>query len=464
MIALILGPRARPYWRLLGLFAISFLGSMVLFRGLFVYRLAQAQVVQLATNLSQTISLSELALESYPPQAVSRLSGFRILVGLPQALARRAGSGATSSGATSSVDGSLDRQVQDLHRLLCLRLDHCPQLVAVNDPARGAWIRLVSPLDQVWMFTPMPLPGLVSADPLVLSLSLISGAAIAVALFLWFEIQRPMAKLEKAMAKVGTVASSAAFAHPLLPQQGLAAVRRLVVHFSAMLERLAANERERQTFLAGIAHDLRSPITRLRLRIALFETQGQVSSLQAEGLGKLHGDLDALERMTQQFLLVVGSGSRESRIEVPLDALLFEQTASYEPACLELDLEPLMAVVQPVAMGRAVTNLLDNAMTYGRPPFRLELKRLDGDRFRITVIDSGDGIPPEAIGRALEPFHRLDPARGGDGHCGLGLTIAQRIANSHGGQLEFGRRSTPLGEGFGVSLIGRLNAEDPQLD
>jgi two-component system osmolarity sensor histidine kinase EnvZ len=436
---------------------------MVLFRGLFVYRLAQAQVVQLATNLSKTISLSELALESYPPQAVSRLSGFRILVGFPQALTRRAGSGATSSGATSSVDGSLDRQVQELRRLLCLRLDHCPQLVAVNEPARGAWIRLASPLDQVWMFTPMPVPGLVSTDPLVLSLSLMSGAAIAVALFLWFEIQRPMAKLEKAMAKVGTDASSAAFTHPLLPQQGLAAVQRLVVDF-AVLERLAANERERQTFLAGIAHDLRSPMTRLRLRIALFETQGQVSSLQAEGLGKLHGDLDALERMTQQFLLVAGSGSRESRIEVPLDALLFEQTAAYDPGSLELDLEPLMALVQPVAMGRAVSNLLDNAMTYGRPPFRLELKPLDGDRFRITVIDSGDGIPPEAIGRALEPFHRLDPARGGEGHCGLGLTIVQRIAISHGGQLEFGWRSTPGGEGFGVSVIGQLNAEDPQLD
>lgn len=458
MIGLMLAPRARPYWRLLGLFAISFLGSMVLFRGLFVYRLAQAQVVQLATNLSQTISLSELALESYPPQAVSRLSGFRILVGFPQALSHPA-----RSGAPSSVDGSLERQVEDLHRLLCLRLDHCPPLVAVNDPARGAWIRLVSPLDQVWMFTPMPLPALVSTDPLVLSLSLISGAAIAVALFLWFEIQRPMAKLEKAMARVGTDAGSAALAHPLLPQQGLAAVQRLVVHFSAMVERLAANERERQTFLAGIAHDLRSPITRLRLRIALFESEGQVSSLQAEGLEKLHVDLDALERMTQQFLLVVGSGSRESRIEVPLDALLFEQTAAYGSAFLQLDLEPLMAWVQPVAIGRAVTNLLDNAMTYGRPPFRMELKPLDGDRFRITVIDSGDGIPPEAIGRALEPFYRLDPARGGDGHCGLGLPIVQRIAICHGGHLEFGRRSTPEGEGFGVSLIGRFNAEDSQL-
>jgi two-component system osmolarity sensor histidine kinase EnvZ len=204
-------------------------------------------------------------------------------------------------------------------------------------------------------------------------------------------------------------------------------------------------------------------MTRLRLRIALFEIQGQVSSLQAEGLSKLHRDLDALERMTQQFLLVVGSGSRESRIEVPLDALLFEQTAAYEPASLELDLEPLIALVQPVAMGRAVNNLLDNAMTYGRPPFRLELKPLVGDRFRITVIDSGDGIPPEAIGRALEPFQRLDPARGGDGHCGLGLTIVQRIAIIHGGNLEFGRRSTPGGEGFGVRLIGQLNAEDPQL-
>lgn len=462
MIGQLFTLRAQPYWRLLALFTLSFLGSMLLFRGLFIYRLAQAQVLQLAANLSQTISLSELALESYPPQAVARLSGFRLLAGLPAPMQQPA-----RSGAVAQVDGSLHQQVDELRQLLCQRLSQCHEVVAVSGPVRGAWIHLVSPLDQVWLFSPLPLPGLVSRDPLVLSLSLISGAALSVALFFWFEIQRPMARLEKAMAQVGTDNITASPARNLLPQADLTVVSRLVEHFSAMVDRLAADERERQTLLAGIAHDLSSPITRLKLRLALLENASQDNPAQAiqpksDDLKKLEGDLDALERITQQFLLVVGSGSNEPRVELPLDALLWELTAPYEAHALQLDLEPLMASVQPVALGRAVTNLLNNAITYGRPPFQIQLRRLVGEYFRISVIDRGDGIPDPLISRALEPFHRLDSARGGEGHCGLGLTIVQRIAVSHGGRLELGPFATADGPGFAVSLVGRCSAGDGQ--
>ena len=473
MITRILALKVRIYWRLIGLFGLSFLGSMLLFRGLFVYRLAEAQVVQLSSNLSQTISLSELALENYPPQAVARLSGYRILVGFNAPMQSQ-----RLSRVHVPVDGLLHQQVMELRELLCQRLGHCPEVVAASAPDRGAWIRLASPLDQVWMFSPLPLPGLVSLDPLVLSLSLLSGAGFAVALFFWFEIHRPMTKLERAMAQVGTDSSMVPPAPSLLPQSGLAVVTRLVDHFSAMLHRIAANELERQTLLAGIAHDLNSPITRLRLRLTLLESGSHGGSVEnvsgngnplrpillgADDFRKLHGDLDALGRITQQFLLLVGSGSDEPYIQLPLADLLWEVTAPYEACDLRLDVVPLTAAVQPLALGRAILNLVDNAISYGRPPFEIQLRRLSGESFCITVIDHGNGIPDASIKRALEPFYRLDPARGGEGHCGLGLTIVQRIATMHGGSLELGPVETDDGLGFGASLIGRCDAANTEL-
>jgi two-component system osmolarity sensor histidine kinase EnvZ len=100
-----------------------------------------------------------------------------------------------------------------------------------------------------------------------------------------------------------------------------------------------------------------------------------------------------------------------------------------------------------------VANLLENALQYGMPPLRLALHAAapDPHGFVIEVWDGGAGIPVEAWPRALEPFQRLDAARGGQGHCGLGLAIADRIARQHGGDL----CRLEAAAGFGVALTGR---------
>jgi len=118
---------------------------------------------------------------------------------------------------------------------------------------------------------------------------------------------------------------------------------------------------------------------------------------------------------------------------------------------LELALEPLERRVRPTALARAVANLLDNALAHGASPLCLELRGEDATGFTITLWDHGPGIPASAWSRALEPFQRLDPSRGDQGHCGLGLAIAERIARDHGGGLE--PRHGP--RGFGVVLRGR---------
>jgi two-component system osmolarity sensor histidine kinase EnvZ len=220
-----------------------------------------------------------------------------------------------------------------------------------------------------------------------------------------------------------------------------------------MLRRLELGRREQATMLAGIAHDLRSPLTRLRLRLAMRGKEEERNL----------ADLDALERITGQFMAYAASRDGETAVEVPLEQLVGEALAGVEVP-LELQLMPLQRQVQPTALSRAVVNLVDNAMAYGRPPLRVSLREgTDPDGFVIRVADCGEGIPPDQWGRALEPFQRLDAARGGSGHCGLGLAIAQQVAVAHGGQLRW-ERLTPgpsAPQRFAVELRGRSHPVTP---
>lgn len=204
--------------------------------------------------------------------------------------------------------------------------------------------------------------------------------------------------------------------------------------------------------LAGIAHDLSSPITRLRLRLGL-------TGLAASDLQQAEADLAALERITSQFLLFAGGGDLEPDVAVPLEQLLAESAAGLDADTLALDLQPLVRVVQPVALARAVANLIDNARLYGAPPLRLELHEAEppGQGFRIVLWDGGPGIDAAHWQQALMAFQRLDAARGGSGHSGLGLAIAQRVAQAHGGGLE---RLTSNAHGFGIALWGTSRRQE----
>ena len=395
--------------------------SLALLQTLLAQRLERAQIIQLGPEVAFNLRLGELALDRLPPAALSRLSGLPLRVGANPPLSR---------------DGLLQRQARQLQQELCREIKPCPPVLPSAGERPGVWVELLSPLEPVWLFTPLDVASGRAPDPLLLALALLAGSISSSLLYLWWEVQRPLQQLEQALAQVGNHDPAAV----PLPAAGSGAVRRLTARFKAMVQRLAANDRERATMLAGIAHDLKSPLTRLRLRLA-----GQSEQQRAEA------DLDALERITGQFLLFAGGGDAEPAVSLPLDQWLAELSAPIEPDQLQLDLEPLQACVQPIALGRAVSNLIDNAFSHGRPPLRLVLRSEQGSGFRIEVWDQGPGISAEAWPQALQPFLRLDRARGGSGHCGLGLAIAARVAASHGGQLECRRSEL----GFAVVLRGR---------
>lgn len=187
-------------------------------------------------------------------------------------------------------------------------------------------------------------------------------------------------------------------------------------------------------------------------------------------LERAHADIRSIERITRQFMIFAGAEADETPVLVPLDALVAEAAAAVGEVPLALDLEPLVRRVRPIAVARAVGNLLDNALAYGQPPLRLVLRPLGPGEgkgrphgeaeavesgFEIQVWDCGEGIGPQQWDRAMTPFQRLDRARGWEGHCGLGLAIAAKVARDHGGdlrRLEAAAAAEPLPGRFAVVL------------
>ena len=439
-----MAPEAGARWRRLAAYGLAGLGfsalALLLLQLLVGRRLAAQREQQLSGAVAAQLVLGEVALERFTPATLAAIGGLRLAVG-PDPDPRPAA--AAPGRRRGLADPLLLRQALALQRSLCRRLDRCPAVRPARQGPRGVWVAMASPLEAVWLFAPLPpLPGW-PPDPLLLALALGVGGLSSGLLHLSHAVQRPLRRLEQALAGVNLQPGLPV----VVPPEGSQAVRRLTGRFNAMVERLDRAGREQTSMLAGIAHDLRAPLTRLRLRLDLAPAAG----LAADDCRRSLADLAALERITSQFLRFAGLDQGEPAVVVPLAALLAEVAAAAGAVPLELALEPLERRVRPTALARAVANLLDNALAHGAPPLCLELRGEDATGFTITLWDHGPGIPASAWSRALEPFQRLDPSRGDQGHCGLGLAIAERIARDHGGGLE--PRHGP--RGFGVALRGR---------
>lgn len=212
-------------------------------------------------------------------------------------------------------------------------------------------------------------------------------------------------------------------------------VVRLVQAYNGMVDQLAARDREREQMLAGVSHDIRAPLARLRMRASLSE-----DAELADGIVR---DVASLDRITRQFIDFARVGERgggQPGLCGDLPAVL---RVAIEHACAGRDIELRVPDRVPTVIGdaagieRMVCNLIDNAVEYGKPPFVVALE-VGSDEVLLRVCDGGRGLSAEALHRACQPFVRLDPARGGSGHCGLGLSIVSGLATSFGGRLDAG--------------------------
>jgi two-component system osmolarity sensor histidine kinase EnvZ len=206
---------------------------------------------------------------------------------------------------------------------------------------------------------------------------------------------------------------------------------------------LAAMERERAMVLAGISHDLRTPLSRLRLAIEMSGTDRET----AEGMGT---DVEEMDKVIGQFL-AFARGEDEPLVEGDLNAMIAEIVEGYRKREQEISFTSgslLTLRFSPLAVRRAVANLIDNALHYAGGAIEVGTRR-DGAVALIEVMDRGPGVPRSEIERLKRPFTRLNEARSGRGGAGLGLAIVDRIARAHGGRFELAARE-------GGGLVARL--------
>ena len=216
------------------------------------------------------------------------------------------------------------------------------ETAAVQGGGQQIWIELISPLEPVWLRSAIPATRRWPPDPMLMLIALVGAVIITGVVYLLKEVEQPLRGLEKGLARVGEGNDP-----PALTAQGAPEVQRITRRFNAMVQRLAANRQERATMLAGIAHDLRAPITRLQFRLAL-------PSLDATERQHCRHDLDSLERITGQFLLFAGGGEREEPVVCPLELWLAEVVASYPSEQLHLEPTPVQARIRPIALGQSL--------------------------------------------------------------------------------------------------------------
>jgi two-component system osmolarity sensor histidine kinase EnvZ len=271
-------------------------------------------------------------------------------------------------------------------------------------------------------------------------------AALLLSLFgAWlivFRITRPLKALQEAAHKIG-----AGETPTRLDESGPTELATVAHAFNQMSADLAQIDQDRALILAGISHDLRTPLTRLRMGIEMSADEDLREGMTA--------DVEEMDKTIGQFLDFARSEGGEAQQEVDVAALLAELSTQYQRRGFNVEIAksaaPAHALpVRPQALRRAVSNLIDNALRYAGSESVVEVE-LDSsaNEFAIEVRDRGPGIPQEEVERIKRPFARLETARSNTAGAGLGLAIVERIARSHNGRLELLPR--PAG-----GLIARL--------
>ena len=287
----------------------------------------------------------------------------------------------------------------------------------------GRWLNVVA------RAPPVPPPiGL----PFLVSLFLSAAAVAVVAVLAARRLSVPLRKLAHAADRVGR-----GEAVESLAERGPDEIRRSMRAFNRMHERLDRFVRDRTAMLAAISHDLRTPITSLRLRAEFVEDE--------EERAKIIDTLDDMQEMTEATLAFVREeASPEDTRTVDVAALVDSVAADLAELGHQVtfsDAPRTLLACRPTALRRALRNLIENAATHGHSAtVALE----DGpNEVRITIDDRGPGIAEAELERVFEPFIRLDPSRTGSaGGMGLGLAIARSIVRNHGGNIVLENRSS----------------------
>ena len=237
---------------------------------------------------------------------------------------------------------------------------------------------------------------------------------------------RPLVKLAKAAEKFG----KGDYVNDFRPS-GAQEIRKAAYEFDRMAKRINRHLNQRSEMLSGISHDLRTPLTRLKLQLAMIN--------QKELSDQMSKDIDEMEKMLNDYLQFAKTQSQEATTNINLNNLLIDLKKSINSENFKINCpENININCRPQALKRSFENIILNGLTYGKNMYVTVNK--SSNRIVVLFEDDGPGIPEDQYRNVFKPFLRLDKSRSlNQSGVGLGLSIVEDIINSHGGNIQLGK-------------------------
>tara|TARA_Y100000591_G_scaffold323377_1_gene341106 strand:- start:3144 stop:4463 length:1320 start_codon:yes stop_codon:yes gene_type:complete len=270
----------------------------------------------------------------------------------------------------------------------------------------------------------------------VLWLTLPSVVLILIALIFLKNQTRPIVNLSKAAKKFGKGENI-----ENLRPSGAQEIREATFEFDRMMKRINKHLTQRSEMLSGISHDLRTPLTRLKLQLALLDKK-ETSKKMAE-------DIDEMEKMLNDYLQYAKSQTEEKSVKFDLTNMIKDLLKKYEPRKYDFTSDEIFYFNgRENLIKRCISNIFENGLTYGSKIFVRVTKSINN--LILIIEDNGPGIPKSEYVNVFRPFYRVDKSRGlNKSGVGLGLSVSQDIAKSHGGNISLSERK---GSGLVVKI------------
>ncbi len=312
---------------------------------------------------------------------------------------------------TNEVETALEQELKVDNVTVYFQFKPSPRIWIQTPEMKGHWVR--EPLKSYANYSPELVLGWFLGVPILSSI---------IILILVRQLNRPLLRLQNAANSYSRTGRA-----PVLEiNHGPLEIRQVNQAFNHLVYTLEQTERDRRIMLAGISHDLRTPLTRIRLTAEMLPDE-----FLREGLVY---DVDDMDAILNQFISYLRDGSDEELRDCNLNHLLHELMVQFKP--LDIHFEPLdipIIAVRAMSLKRLIANLINNAKRYGAEPIELSAYVDDG-HLMISVADHGQGIPENQIEELMQPFVRGESARTIQG-SGLGLAIVRRIVDIHQGEL-----------------------------
>ena len=287
-------------------------------------------------------------------------------------------------------------------------------------------IKIKSENDVIEFLVPKEMVSTSSVRLFVLWTTLPSLVLVVVALIFLKNQTRPLVRLAKAAERFG----KGEYVNNFRPS-GAQEIRKAAYQFDRMVKRINRHLNQRSEMLSGISHDLRTPLTRLKLQLAMLKER-DISN-------KMSKDIDEMEKMLNNYLEFAKTQASENTSKINLKNLFLQIKNDFNTSNLEVfSKDEINFMGRPLALKRCFENVIQNALTYGKK-VKVEIEKTT-NRISIIFNDDGPGIPEDQYKNVFKPFFRLDKSRSlNQSGVGLGLAIVEDIINSHGGSIQLGK-------------------------